>query len=300
MSTTRPLEHDITVEDVSYFCHAGEPLLARLYLPVQACGPVPLVAEVHGGAWCRGSRLDEDGMNRALARRGIAVAALDFRMPPVAGYPASLQDINYGVRWLKTHAARLGSRPDLVSLMGLSSGAHQAMLAAMRPQDARYAAFDVPDASPASDAVVRSVVMCWPVINPPGRYHYAREWKDSGRPYPEAINRVIPDHLHFWGSVQAMEEGSPVRILASGEVMAKPPVFCLQGTEDKIHPRPHIEEFALAYREAGGNFTMRWFENEAESFINKKPDASSTLEAIDAIAQFLHAGARSADTVENR
>lgn len=281
---------EIATEDVEYLRHGGQPLLARLYLP-QGAGPFPLLAEVHGGAWCRGDRLDEDRLNQALARRGIAVAALDFRMPPQAGYPASLADIHYGLRWLKSRAAQWRCRPGRVGLLGLSSGGHQAMLAAMRPHDARYAALPLAGAGGADgmDAQAAFVVMCWPVIDPIGRYRYARELQAGGPPYPEAIDRVIPDHLRYWGSEEAMAEGSPVLALERGEPAVLPPVLCLQGECDRVHPRAQLERFAAAYRRAGGDLTLRWIPGEAESFINRKPDAPATAQAIAQIAAFVHA-----------
>jgi len=280
--------YEIKIDDVVYLQHASGPLLARLYLP-QGSGPFPLVAEVHGGAWCRGGRLDEDGLNQSLARRGIAVAALDFRMPPHAAYPASLMDINYGVRWLKTHASLLKSRPELVSLMGTSSGGHQAILAAMRPDDPRYAALSLPPVSADVDASVARVVMCWPVIDPLGRYRYALELQSGGKPYPAGIDRVVPDHEKFWGNEEAMSEGSPVRILERGDKVATPPALCLQGDSDLMHPRAHLERFIAAYKRTGGALVMRWFAGEAEGFITKKPDSASTAEAIEEIVRFLSA-----------
>ena len=104
-----PLQ-EIDVHDVEYLRHGDAALLARLYLP-RGETPAALLAELHGGAWCRGDRLDEDALNRELARRGVAVAAFDFRQPPQAGYPASLQDIHCAIRWLKTQAASLRARP---------------------------------------------------------------------------------------------------------------------------------------------------------------------------------------------
>lgn len=278
-------QYEVIVQDIEYVQHDGTPLLTRLYLP-QGSGPFPLVAEVHGGAWCRGDRMDEDRLNQALAQRGIVVAALDFRMPPNAGYPASLTDINYAVRWLKTHATQWHCQPDAVGLMGLSSGAHQAMLAAMRPHDPRYAALH-PDPA-GQDARAAFVVLCWPVIDPLGRYHYALDWKASGRPYPDAIDRVIPDHLKYWGHEEAMSEASPLRMLERGEPIEMPPVLYLQGEEDLVHPRAHLERFASAYQRAGGDLTLRWFPGEAEGFVNKKPDAPATAQAVDEIARFIN------------
>jgi len=272
----------IEVRDVEYLRHGDTPLLARLYLPAGP-GPFPLVAEIHGGAWCRGDRLDEDRFNRALAQAGVAVAALDFRMPPVAAYPGSLQDIHAGLRWLKSHAPQLRTRPDWIGVLGLSSGAHQAMLCAMRPHDPRYAAIPEP-AGP--DASAAFAVLCWPVIDPLARYHYAKALQAGGKPYPDAIDRVIPDHERYWPDEAAMAEGNPVMALERGEPATLAPVLYLQGDQDIIHPRAHAQRFVAAYRKAGGDLTLRWFAGEAESFVNKKPDAPATAEAVAAIAAF--------------
>ena len=114
--------YDIDIEDVEYLRHGDKPLLARLFKP-RGSGPFPLLIELHGGAWCRGDRLNDSVLNEALAKRGVVVAALDFRMPPEAPYPASLADIHYGIRWCKTQATAWGSRPDGVGATGSSSGA---------------------------------------------------------------------------------------------------------------------------------------------------------------------------------
>ena len=108
---------ELDVEDVEYIRHGDKPLLARLFRP-RGTGPFPLIVEVHGGAWCNGDRLNDAIINEPLARSGVVVAALDFRMPSEAGYPASMADINYAVRWLKTRAVELRSKPDLVGLWG--------------------------------------------------------------------------------------------------------------------------------------------------------------------------------------
>ena len=119
----------LRVEDVEYQRQGGHALLARLYRPA-GTGPYPAVVQVHGGAWVNKDRTDNDFISRAFAESGILVASLDFRMPPEAPYPASLADINLGIRWLKARARTYGSRPDWVGVFGTSSGGHQALLAA--------------------------------------------------------------------------------------------------------------------------------------------------------------------------
>ena len=52
------------------------------------------------------------GIDLITVEARVVVASIDFRQPPVAPYPASFQDIHYGIRWLKARAAELKSRPD--------------------------------------------------------------------------------------------------------------------------------------------------------------------------------------------
>src|SRR5207247_1236370 len=78
-------------------------------------GPFPLIVDLHGGAWIRGDRLNDAVMNEAMAKAGIVVAAIDFRTD--TPYPASLADVNYAVRWIKTQAKALGGSADRVGLL---------------------------------------------------------------------------------------------------------------------------------------------------------------------------------------
>lgn len=281
------MSYDIEVEDVEYLRHDGLPLLARLYRP-RGAGPFPIMVELHGGAWCRGDRLADAVIHEPLARSGVIVAALDFRQPPVAPYPASFQDIHYGIRWLKARAAELGSRPDLVGAMGNSSGGHQAMLLAMRAFDPRYGALPGPVGEPGVDATVRCVVLCSPVIDPLGRYHYARQLKAGGPPYPPVVDEVLPCHDAYWQGEEAMADGSPALALERGEAVQLPPVLYVQGTEDVAHPRPHLDRFVAAYRRAGGRVDVELFDGESQGFIMRKAGSPASNRAIELIIEFVH------------
>jgi acetyl esterase len=281
------MSYDIKVEDVEYLRHDGGPLLARLYRP-QGSGPFPIMVELHGGAWARGDRLADKLIHESLARTGVIVAALDWRQPPVAPYPAAFQDIHYGIRWIKAKAPELGGRPDLVGSMGNSSGGHEAMLLGMRPFDPRYAVLPAPAGAGALDATVRCVVMTSPVIDPLGRYRYAKDIKAKGEPYPLAVDELIPCHDAFWGTEAAMDEGSPATALEKGERVQMPPVLYLQGTEDLAHPRPHLDRFVGAYRKAGGVVDLELFDGEGQGFIMRKAGSPASNRAIELIVEFVH------------
>jgi acetyl esterase/lipase len=281
------MSYEFKVEDVEYIRHAGAPQLARLYRP-QGEGPFPIMVELHGGAWCRSDRLADKIIHEALAKSGVIVAALDWRQPPVAPYPASFQDIHYGIRWLKVRATELGSRPDMVGSMGNSSGGHQAMLLGMRPFDSRYSALPAAAGWPAVDATVGCVILTSPVIDPLGRYQYAKKLKAAGPPYPPLVDEVLPLHDAYWQTEAAMDEGCPARALEQGEKVQLPPALYLQGTEDLAHPRPHLDRFVAAYRKAGGVVDLELFDGEGQGFIMRKAGSPASNRALEMIIEFVH------------
>jgi acetyl esterase/lipase len=287
MKASTATTYAVDVEDVEFLRHADTPLLARLFKP-RGTGPFPLIVELHGGAWCRGDRTNDVAINEALARSGVVVAALDFRMPPQAPYPASLADVHYAIRWAKTRAAQWGSRPDLVGALGVSGGGHQAMLLAMRPRDPRYSALSLASGGPAVDASLRGVVLCWPVIDPLARYRYAKRLKAAGPPYPDVVDSVLPCHDQYWQTEEAMAEGNPVLALERGEQVELPPVLYLQGANDVAHPRPDLDRFVSLYRKAGGQVDLELFEGEGQAFINRNPKSPAAARAIEKIIDFVH------------
>ncbi|MGH8619565.1 MAG: alpha/beta hydrolase [Burkholderiales bacterium] len=283
MNTAVLTRHDIDVSDIEYLRHGDKPLLARLYRP-RGTGPFPIVIDLHGGAWCKKDRLADAGTCEPLAKSGVVVVALDFRMPPDAGYPASLADVNYAVRWCKTKAKEWGARADRIGIMGVSSGGHQAMLTALRPADPRYGALPA-----AGDATVQCAILCWPVIDPLGRYEYAQDKrKGDDAKLKKQADEWAASHDKYWPDTAAMAEGNPARALERGEKTPTPPVLYLQGTDDTAHPRPHLDRFVAAYRKAGGRVDLHFFKGVGEAFITNDPTSPQAIEAIDRIIEFVH------------
>jgi acetyl esterase/lipase len=277
--------YDIDVADVEYLRHGDKPLLARLFKP-RGSGPFPIMVELHGGAWVRGDRLNGNAANEALARNGVIVAALDFRVPPAASYPASLADIHYGIRWCKTQAPAWNGRPDRIGAMGTSSGAHQAVLLGMRPRDARYAALSLPGGATTVDGTLGCVIMVSPVIDPLGRYQYAKGLRQDCTPPAGLADRVVPMHDQYWRTEEAMAEAAPARILARGERTATPPVLCLARTYEEAHPRPDLDEFVRQYRKAGGQIEVTIFEGEGEGLL-RNLSTSVARQALEQMTTFI-------------
>ena len=266
MTISKQTSYEVEIEDVEYLRHGDSPLLARLFKP-QGDGPFPVMVELHGGAWVRGTRENGDVANASLATNGIIVAALDFRVPPAASYPASFADINYGIRWCKNQAEGWNGISDKIGAMGTSSGAHQAMLLGMRPNDARYAAIPMSNGARAVDGALGCVIMVSPVIDPLGRYHYAKGLRDDVKP-PESVGEgTAAMHDMYWVTEEAMAEAAPARILAGGERTELPPTLCMVRIYEAAHPRPDLDEFIAQYQKAGGQIDVTIFDGEGEGLL---------------------------------
>ena len=242
----------------------------------------PLLVDVHGGAWSGGDRFAGRSVDRTLVERlGIVVVAIDFRLAPGDPYPAMMQDLNYAVRWVRAHAAELGGKEDNVGAIGWSSGGHMAVLAALRPDDPRYAAIPLEgaDGDADIDARLNYVVACWPPLDPRARYRFARE---TGR------TELIRNSEACFGDEAGMWEASAERVVASGEATAKPPILIVQGTADGNIPLPMIGRFVETYRGAGGRVRLEVYKGQPHGFITR-PVAPETdaQRAIEAIAEFV-------------
>ena len=275
---------EFTTEEVEYLRHGNAPLVLRLFKP-NGEGPFPTVIDLHGGAWAHGDLNECRARDEVLAKAGLLVAALNFRHAG-DGYPASMVDINYAIRWLKAHAAQLKTRADLVAISGQSSGGHLAMLAAMRPNDPRYTVVPLPAGSPFVEATVRCVAMSWPVINPLSRYRHARRSRDSANP-PAWVGDLPERQDLYWKTEANMAEGNPMLALERGEKVLTPPALWVQGRPDPVHdyhdPESDFqgnepERFATNYRQAGGAMEVLYIDQAVRS----------TAASFDPVAAFFH------------
>jgi acetyl esterase/lipase len=247
---------ELKVSDVEFQrTPRGRQLMARVYQP-QGTGPFPVVLDLHGGAWRRKDRLAEEPMDRAIASSGVLVVAIDLRLSEEAPYPASVQDANYGVRWLKSRAAEWNGDASKVGVYGSSSGGHVAQLLAMRPRDPRYCAIPLPGAN--VDATVAYVAMRSPVTDPFARFQQAEKMKRA---------QMIENSRIYWNPWETIHEGNPQEILDRREPVTLVPMLIMQGAlDDNVLPALQ-EKFAANYRAAGGTCELTVFENSEHEWV---------------------------------
>lgn len=102
---------------------AGEELLLDAYVP-DGSGPLPAILVVHGGAWKSGNKFQLSGYARALAQRGFAAFAINYRLAPKHKHPAQIEDCRAAVKWIRAHAKDYRVDPDRLGAVGYSAGAH--------------------------------------------------------------------------------------------------------------------------------------------------------------------------------
>jgi len=127
---------------VVYGTVRGEPLLLDVFRSPIRAALRPAVILVHGGGMWTGSRADMADAALQLARAGYVAFCVDYRLVDAATgrhrWPAQLDDVQRGVRWMRAHAAKFRVDPRRVGAYGWSAGGQLAALLGTR--DTRHAA----------------------------------------------------------------------------------------------------------------------------------------------------------------
>lgn len=263
------------IDEFEYLNVGGEAFMGRLYRPHGS--NFPGVIDVHGGRWIRNDRFHNVAIAEFLAARGIAVFSIDFRMPPMASYPGSLEDIHFGVRWLKANADRLGIRPNEIGGLAMSSGGHQLLMTAMRPNAEPYGVHPLDGDF---DASLKYMVVGSPVVDPVSRFKFSTD---------NNIEGLIEAHEKFWVPLSTMDDANPQAIVDEGSFEDLPPLSISQGSADSNFDYRDVERFAASYAAKGGEVDLKVYEGEPHSFINRDPTSEASLDAMERMASFIEA-----------
>ncbi len=228
-SATHELRTDVVYADV-----AGEPLRYDFYRPLGVAGPTPGVVFVHGGGWTGGDPSQAAGNGLHFAQQGIATVSISYRLAPAHRFPAALDDVRRGLRHVRAHAADFGIDPSRLVLMGLSAGAHLAILAHVAHAVAALA----PDLPGELRDVPEDVVG---VVAHYGPYDLARRKPVGGwDPVGDLMGERVSDAA--W-----IRAASPVHHAAA----ATAPVLLIHGTGDAVVSHRESERMHAALVAAG-------------------------------------------------
>jgi acetyl esterase/lipase len=220
--------------DVSFWTIAGtdRQLLADIWEPaagVERTGTV--IVYLYGGSW---HFFDKDVLTRPLFRQltaqGHVVMDAAHRSCPETDVIGMVGDVHRAVAWIKANAHRYEIDPERVVVMGGSSGAHIALLAAYAPDDAELVPAELRDA----DTSVMAVVSWYGI---PEMASAVRRWRAQTKPTssPQVWDRKEPGEAANF--VNRLIMGRPLTAAQSPPAPPVPQlVRNLLGTEDERSP----------------------------------------------------------------
>jgi acetyl esterase/lipase len=180
-----------------------------MYRPASA-GPHPVIVQLYGGAWQRGSPQDNASFASWFSSRGYVVAAVDYRHAPEATWPAQIEDVRSALAWVTAHASEFDADPARVALLGRSAGGQLALVAAYQPGASR----------------IRAVVSYY------GPTDLVEGWREPPRPDPLDVRGTLQTYLGGTPDSAAARyrDGSPVTYVSA----RVPATLLIYGTRDHI------------------------------------------------------------------
>lgn len=119
--------------DLVYAKYGDREMHLDLFLPIKHSKPLPAVMVVHGGGWLKGDKTKFRALAQALAARGYAAAAVEYRLGGEAKFPAAIHDCNAATRWIRANGKEFGIDTEQIAAVGGSAGGHLVGLMAAAP-----------------------------------------------------------------------------------------------------------------------------------------------------------------------
>ncbi len=223
-----------TRRDIEYGTAGGEALLLDAHVP-DGAGPFPIAILIHGGGWSGG---DKSGSNRpgdgadispwfeTLSAANYTWFSINYRLAPKNRWPASFEDVQAAVRWVKAHAGEYKGDARRIAVFGHSAGGHLALLLAEDPSpETRVQA--VVGFAPVSDLVSDTERRGGLSTSLQNLFGFPKEMTADSR--------------------KVLWEASPLSRVRSG----MPPVLIVHGDADKTVPLDQSRAFIARLKEAG-------------------------------------------------
>ena len=191
------------VENVSYgSCDKWH--LLDLYRPKETEGKLPVLLNIHGGAWVYGDKKVYAPYCMYLATQGFAVVNASYRLAPKHTFPAPLEDVGAMVEWVVDHAEEYGLDISNLFFVGDSAGAHLATA---------YTAIQLNEAYAKSFPGIKVDERFIPkgLLLNCGVFDIEVEWKKQGR----ALTPFLTDLLGEKPTVESVKQMSPAQFITS-------------------------------------------------------------------------------------
>ncbi len=252
-------------------------LLADIWEPAHGIARTGVaIVYLYGGSW---HFFDKDMLTRPffrqLAAQGHVVMDAAHRSCPETDVSGMVGDVHRAVAWIKANADRYGIDPGKVVVMGGSSGAHIALLAAYAPDEPRLKPSELAGTDTSVMAVVsyygipemRSAFDRWlaqagdapeppyerseagPVADRINRLMFGRSLTAAQSPPAAPVRQLVRNLLG--GSLDEVPEMERLASPISHVSPACPPTLMFQGTHDAVVPLGAARRLHRALEGAG-------------------------------------------------
>ncbi|MCE9607223.1 MAG: alpha/beta hydrolase [Planctomycetia bacterium] len=231
-----------TIADLEFAFVGEQSLKLDLYLPAEE--QPALIVWVHGGAWRAGSKSDVPASK--LLAMGYAVASVDYRLSPVAPFPAQAHDIKAAIRFLRAKADSYGYDPKRIAIAGSSAGGHLAAIVGVTNGVKELEGTVGGNLDRKSD--VQAIVSLYGASNLTTILSQSK---------PQGLRMRVPALQLFLGGQptdvpEIAKLASPVAHLDAHD----PPLLLIHGEADPQMPPEQSTELAAAYRKQGLAVTL--------------------------------------------
>ena len=208
----------------------------------------PVVVMFHGGGWFGGSPISTAPLAEYLADNGVVVFNSTYRTS-TGGYPESFDDIACAIRDARAQAGEYTTRPDEITVVGHSAGAHLSSVVAL--------AGGVFGGDCANEASVDRFVGLSGVYDP--------------TLYTQLLATFF--HTRFENDPAPWEAGSPYSYLEDNPEVS---VLLLHGEEDQLVPVSSSELFADALTASGHDVSLELLAG-GDHQSTRQPDPAGPL-----------------------
>ncbi len=232
--------------NIRFATPAGIELSMEVYQPPEV-GKYPAVVVIYGGAWQRGSPAANPEFNQYMASRGYTVFAIDYRHAPQHRFPTQLEDVRAALNFIRTHAVEYEADSEQMVLLGRSSGAHLAMLAAYQP--------DAP--------LIRAVVSYYGPVNLTEGY--------NNPPRPDPINTRKVLEAFLGGSPQELPNQYQIASPINYVTRPLPPTLLVYGSRDHLVQAKYGRQMYQALQTSGNTavfLEIPWAEHAFDQVFN--------------------------------
>lgn len=209
----------------------------RVYAPDDHAGPSAGIYWIHGGGMVLGTYDGDEPMcENWVAKFGVPIVSVEYRLAPEDPYPAPLHDCYAGLRWMHRNAAALGVDPARIVIAGASAGGGLAAGTALLARDL-------------GEVSLRAQVLIYPMIDDRGvtpsnnEVDYPKVWNAKANEY--GWRAYLGD---LYGSADVPLYAAPARATAQ-DLRGLPPAHVDVGELDAF--RDEDIEYAQKLLQAG-------------------------------------------------